>query len=175
MNLSPIAEIRQKLRQSRQETLQLVRQIDEETACYRLRPGAWNIKEHVIHLAAVEEAIIHFARRILLEEGPVSPLCYETAFNQEAWNDRQVAERAGCTWTEAISALEQTHQNLLQLLDQIPAKALKRIGSHPLWGEPVTLASILRIPYRHERGHRDEIAALRQGLNYSKTTCQTPS
>jgi uncharacterized damage-inducible protein DinB len=171
MNLSPIAEIRQKLRQSRQETLQLARQIDEETACYRLQPGAWSIKEHLVHLAAVEESIIDFARRILAEDGPISPLCYEAAFNQENWNDRQVAERAAYTWPEVIIVLERTHRQLLELLADIPVEALKRIGSHPIWGEPVTLASILRIPYRHERGHRDEIAALRQNIQHSKTVC----
>lgn len=160
MDRSPIAEIRQKLRESRQSTLQLIRNIDQETATFRPRPDAWSVKEHVTHLAAVEESIIHFAHRILNEDCPISPLCYEIAFNQEAWNNRAVAERAGYTWPQAIAALTKSHQDLLDLLANISEESLNRVGSHPTWGDPVMLASILRIPYRHERGHRDEIIAL---------------
>ena len=157
---SPLAEIRQKIIHSRNETLALIKHIDDETALYRPRPDAWCIKDHVAHIVAVEESIIHFAHRILNEDCPISPLCYDIAFNQDAWNNREVVERAGYTWTEATCALEQNHAELLELLQNIPDDTLNRVGSHPVWGEPVTLASILRIPYRHERGHRDEIAAL---------------
>lgn len=160
MNRSPLIEIQQKLRESRRSTLNLIRDIDEASALNHPRLDAWSIKEHVTHLVAVEESIIHFAHRILNEDCPVSPLCYEIAFNQEAWNNREVAERASYTWSEAIKALERTHQDLLKLIQKIPEKALNRVGSHPIWGDPVTLASILRTPYRHERGHRDEIAVL---------------
>lgn len=157
---SPLAEIRQKLIHSRNETLTLIKHVDEKAALYRPRPDAWCIKDHVAHLVAVEESIIHFTHRILNEDCPISPLCYDVAFNQDAWNNREVAERAGYTWIEATCALEQNYAELLQLLQKIPEDALNRVGSHPVWGEPVTLTSILRIPYRHERGHRDEIAAL---------------
>ena len=161
MARSPIANIRQRLLQSHQDTLQLIRQINENTATYRPRPNAWNIKDHVIHLVATEESIIHFARRILNENHPISPLCHDEAFNRDTWNNQEVAERSGYTWTEAIDALDQTRTELLALLDLIPEEALSRIGSHPVWGDPVTLTSILRSPYRHERGHREEIVALR--------------
>ncbi len=157
---SPIAGIRQKLQESRQKTLQLIKQIDPETTTYRPRPDAWSIKDHVTHLVAVEESVIHFAHRILNENCPISPLCHEIAFSQDAWNNREVAERAGYTWTEVICALESNRTELLALLDHIPEEALDRVGNHPIWGEPVTLASVLRVPYRHERSHRDEIAAL---------------
>ncbi|MCB0211202.1 MAG: DinB family protein [Anaerolineae bacterium] len=160
MDRSPLVEIRQKLRESRQNTLRLIEAIDEDTALFQPRPDAWCIKEHVVHIVAVEESIIHFAHRILNEECPISPLCYEIAFNQEAWNNREVAERAGYRWPEAVEALKKTHQELIELLAYIPEEALNRVGSHPIWGDPVTLASILRIPYRHERGHRDEIVVL---------------
>jgi hypothetical protein len=125
------------------------------------------VKDHVAHLVAVEESVIHFAHRILNEDCPISPLCHDIAFNQDVWNNREVAERAGYTWTEALCALEATRHELLALLDHIPEAALDRIGAHPVWGEPVTLASVLRVPYRHERSHRDEMAAL-STLNRSR-------
>lgn len=160
MTSSQLAQIRRELVQSRDKTLALINQVDEEAALHRLRPDAWSIKDHVAHLVAVEESIIHFAHRILNEDCPISPLCYDLAFNQDAWNHREVTERAGYTWNEATCALEQSRAELLELLQKIPDDALNRVGSHPVWGEPVTLGSILRAPYRHERGHRDEIAAL---------------
>ena len=167
MTRSPLAEIRQQLQDSRRQTLQLVEPIDAESAAYRPRPDAWSIKDHVAHLVVVEESVIHFAHRILEEDCPISPLCHDIAFNQDVWNNREVAERAGYTWIEARCALDATRQELLALLDHIPLEALDRLGSHPVWGTPVTLSSVLRVPYRHERGHRDEIAAL-CALNQAK-------
>ncbi len=160
MARSPIADIRQKLYESRRNTWQLISKIDEQTAHYRPRPDAWSVKDHVAHLVAVEESVIHFAHRILNEDCPISPLCYDLAFNQDAWNNREIAKRASYTWAKTIRALEETRQALLALLDDISAESLNRVGSHPVWGTPVTLASVLRVPYRHERAHRDEIAAL---------------
>ena len=157
---SPLAEIRQQLQESRRHTLQLIDRVDADSAAYRLRRDAWSIKDHVAHLVAVEESVIHFAHRILDEDCPISPLCQDVAFNQDIWNNREVAERAGYTWIEARCALDATRQELLALLGHIPVKELERIGSHPVWGTPVTLGSVLRVPYRHERSHRDEIAAL---------------
>jgi uncharacterized damage-inducible protein DinB len=165
MPRSSITDIRQKLQQSRRDTLQLLNTIDERTVKHRIRPDAWSIKDHVVHLVAVEESVIHFAHRILREDCPISPLCYDLAFNQDVWNSREIAKRACYPWTQAISALHETRKELLDLLDRIPEKNLDRVGSHPVWGTPVTLASVLRIPYRHERDHRNEIAALCELIN----------
>jgi len=161
MARSPIAEIRQRLLQSHQDTLKLIETIDENMATFRPRPNAWSIKDHVSHLVATEESIIHFARRILQEDHPISLLCQDETFNRDTWNNQEVAQRADYTWAEAIGAFNQMRTELFKLLDLIPEKALSRIGSHPVWGEPVTLSSILRSPYRHERDHRNEIIALR--------------
>jgi hypothetical protein len=160
MARSIIAVIRQELQSSRQNTQRLISNLDPESACYRSRPDAWSIKDHIAHLVAVEESVIHFTHRILNEDCPISPLCQDVAFNQDAWNNREVAERAGYTWEEAVCAFEAIRTELLALLEHIPNEALARIGAHPVWGEPVTLASVLRVPYRHERGHQNEIAAL---------------
>lgn len=155
-----LSEIRQQLTQSRRDTLQLIYTLNEPVVTYQPRPDAWSIKDHVAHLIAVEESVIHFAHRILEEDCPISPLCYDKAFNQDAWNKRAVAERADLSWVEILDLLIQTRHDLLTLLDQISEESLSRVGSHPIWGTPVTLASVLRVPYRHERAHRDEIAAL---------------
>jgi hypothetical protein len=160
MASSRLADIRQKLQQSRSNTLHLIQTLDGDLINYRIRPDAWSIKDHVLHLVAVEDSVFHFAHRILEEDCPISPLCYDIAFDQDVWNKREVAQRAGYTWPEAITALKQTRRELLALIDRTPEDQLNRTGSHPIWGTPVTLDSVLRIPYRHERGHRDEIAAL---------------
>ncbi|MCL4300012.1 MAG: DinB family protein [Anaerolineae bacterium] len=174
MARSPIAAIRQELQASRRITLQLIDPLDAETATFRPRPDAWSIKDHVAHLMAVEESVIHFAHRILDEDCPISPLCHDVAFNQDVWNNREVAERAGYTWIEARCALDAIRQELLALLDHVPIESLDRLGSHPVWGTPVTLASVLRVPYRHERRHRDEIAAL-AALKQTKMSSGVPT
>jgi hypothetical protein len=106
-------------------------------------------------LSAVEEAVIAFAQRVLEEQLPVADTC-----DVDAWNARQQAKRADLTWEETLTDLSVTRQRLLALLEVVPEEALSRIGSHPVWGEPITLGSVLRVPYRHERSHREEIKAL---------------
>lgn len=155
MALDLIPKIRRQLIEDRLATLSLIEKIGEDESQQRLRPDAWSIKDHVAHLAAVEEAVIAFTQRLLTEERPVAD-----AYDVDAWNARQRVERAGLTWQETLGELSATRERLLALLAEIPDEALSRTGSHPVWGNPITLGSVLRVPYRHERGHRDEIEAL---------------
>jgi len=150
-----IPEIRARLLEDRRATLSLLERLGADEAYRRPRPDAWSIKDHVAHLSAIEEAVIAFARRILEEERPVAD-----TYDVDAWNARQQAERADLTWEETLMELSATRRQLLALLEVVPEGALGRIGSHPVWGEPITLGSVLRVPFRHERSHREEIKAL---------------
>jgi uncharacterized damage-inducible protein DinB len=155
MTRNIIPEIRRHLVEDRLATLSLIEALGASVAGRRPRPDAWSIKDHVAHLAAVEEAVIAFAQRVLEEERPVAD-----TYDVDAWNARQQAERANQTWKDTLAELSSTRARLLAMLEEVPEQALSRTGFHPLWGEPTTLASVLRVPYRHERGHRDEIKAL---------------
>jgi uncharacterized damage-inducible protein DinB len=156
MTRDTISEIRQQLVEARVATWSLIKDLGEDEAQRRLRPDAWSIKDHVAHLAAVDEAVLAFAQRVLEEERPGAD-----SYDVDAWNARQQARRANRTWQETLAELSTNRERLMSLLDRIPPKALNRTGSHPIWGDPITLSSVLRVPYRHERGHRDEIRVLR--------------
>ncbi len=158
-----ISDIRNRLIESRLATLALIDGLSEEAVQRRPWPDAWSIKDHVAHLAAVEEAIIAFARRMLIEERPIAD-----DYDVDTWNARQRARRADLTWPQTLAELAATREQLLALLNEVSEQALSRTGSHPVWGDPITLASVLRVPYRHERGHRDEIKNL--SGNYPATT-----
>jgi hypothetical protein len=151
-----ISEIRQRLIEDRVATLSLIKDLRQDEAQRRLRPDAWSIKDHVAHLAAVEQAVIAFAQRMLSEERPIAD-----TYDVDAWNARQRTQRASLNWEETLVELSTTREQLLAMLDEVSEQALNRTGSHPVWGDPITLGSVLRVPYRHERGHRDEIKALR--------------
>jgi hypothetical protein len=155
MTRNTIPEIRRRLFEDRRATLFLIEGLGAAEAGQRPRPDAWSIKDHVAHLSAVEDSVIAFARRILAEERPVAD-----SYDVDAWNARQRAERSDLTWEQTLADLSATRERLLALLEEVPPEALSRIGSHPIWGEPITLGSVLQVPYRHERGHRDEIKAL---------------
>lgn len=150
-----VLEIQRRLAEDRLATLSLVKDLSEDQARQRPRPDAWSIKDHVAHLAAVEEAVIAFAQRLLTEEQPVAD-----AYDVDAWNARQRMQRDGLTWDETLAELSAVRERLMALLAEVSEPALGRIGSHPVWGDPITLVSVLRVPYRHERGHRDEIRIL---------------
>ena len=150
-----IPEIRARLLEDRRATLSLLERLGADEACRRPRPDAWSIKDHVAHLSAIEESVIAFARRVLEEERPVAD-----TYDVDAWNARQQAKRADLTWEETLAELSATRRQLLALLEVVPEEALGRVGSHPVWGEPITLGSVLRVPFRHERSHREEIKAL---------------
>jgi uncharacterized damage-inducible protein DinB len=152
-----ISEIRQRLLEDRRATLSLLGRLGADEAQQRPRPDAWSIKDHIAHLSAVEDAVIAFARRVLEEERPVAG-----SYDVDAWNARQQAIRADLTWEETLAELSAVRERLLATLEEVPEEALSRIGSHPVWGEPITLGSVLRVPYRHEPSHRNEIKALRK-------------
>jgi uncharacterized damage-inducible protein DinB len=154
-----ISAIRQRLVDDRLATWSLIKDLNEEEAQRRPRPDAWSIKDHVAHLVAVEEAVIDFAQRLFQEERPAAD-----TYDVDVWNAWQRARRASLTWQEILAELSATRAQLISLLDRIPQQALTRTGSHPIWGDPITLASVLRVPHRHERGHRDEIKVLRRSL-----------
>jgi hypothetical protein len=155
MTRNIIPEIRRRLVEDRRATLSLIEGLGADEAGRRSRPDAWSIKDHVAHLSAIEEAVTGFVRRILAEERPVAD-----GYDVDAWNAHQRAERADLTWEKTLAELSATRERLLAVLEEMPPEALSRIGSHPVWGDPITLGSVLRVPYRHERGHRDEIKAL---------------
>ena len=141
--------------EDRRATLSLVEGLGADEAGRRSRPDAWSIKDHVAHLSVIDEAVIGFVRRILAEERPIAD-----SYDVDAWNAHQRAERADLSWEKTLAELSATRERLLAVLEKTPPEALSRIGSHPVWGDPITLGSVLRVPYRHERGHRDEIKAL---------------
>jgi hypothetical protein len=152
-----IPEIRQRLLEDRRATLSLLGRLSADEAQRRPRPDAWSIKDHVAHLSAVEDTVIAFACRVLEEERPVAG-----SYDVDAWNAQQQAMRADLTWEETLAELSAVRERLLATLEEAPEEALSRIGSHPVWGEPITLGSVLRVPYRHEPSHRHEIKALRE-------------
>jgi hypothetical protein len=155
MTRNIIPEIRRRLVEDRLATLSLIEGLGADEAGRRSRPDAWSIKDHVAHLSAIEEAVTGFVRRILAEERPIAD-----GYDVDAWNAHLRAERADLTWEKTLAELSATRERLLAVLEEMPPEALSRIGSHPVWGDPITLGSVLRVPYRHERGHRDEIKAL---------------
>jgi uncharacterized damage-inducible protein DinB len=155
MTGNEILEIRRRLVEDRRATLSLIEVLDADEAGRRSRADAWSIKDHVAHLSVIDEAVISFVRRILAEERPVAD-----SYDVDVWNAQQRAERAEQTWEKTLAELSASRERLLVVLEDVPPEALSRIGSHPVWGDPITLGSVLRVPYRHERGHRDEIKAL---------------
>lgn len=150
-----VLDIQHRLQEGRRATLSLIVRLGAEEAQRRPRPDAWSIKDHVTHLSSVEESVIAFARHLLEEGWSVAD-----TYDVDTWNARQRALRADLTWEETLAELSATREQLLTLLREVPEEALNRIGSHPVWGEPITLGSVLRVPYRHERSHRDEIKVL---------------
>jgi hypothetical protein len=155
MTRNIIPEIRRRLVEDRRATLSLIEGLGADEAGRRSRPDAWSIKDHVAHLSVIDEAVMDFVRRILAEERPVAD-----SYDVDAWNARQRAERAKLPWEMTLAELSAARERLLAVIEETPPEALSRIGSHPVWGDPITLGSVLRVPYRHERGHRDEIKAL---------------
>ena len=135
-----IPEIRRRLLEDRRTTLLLLGRLAADEAQRRPRPDAWSIKDHVAHLSAVDDAVIAFARRVLEEERPVAG-----SYDVDAWNARQQAMRADLTWEETLAELSTARERLLIMLEDVPEEALSRIGSHPVWGEPITLGSVLRV------------------------------
>jgi uncharacterized damage-inducible protein DinB len=122
--------------------------------------GGWSVKDVLAHVLISEAANLAFARRMATEDTPLQIPPDRGPFDLDRWNNSQVRRRQNLTLAQVQNDLAAAHQDTLAFVAGLEEAQLDRRGLQAVFGE-MTLGQLLKILYRHDRMHREEIE---QGL-----------
>jgi hypothetical protein len=127
------------------ETLRLLRPLDEQAALHRYEPGKWSVKEVVGHITDVERVFAYRALRFGRADATPLP-----GFDENAWVPVGGFDQRPLI--ELIDELRTVRASTLALLRGFDAEALARRG--PANEAHVSVRALAWIIAGHERHHR---------------------
>jgi len=80
-------------------------------------------------------------------------------FDLDAWNEAQIAKRAGWPADRVLADLEAAQQASFAFLDELDAETLARSGTHPALGE-MNVGQVIRVIGLHDNVHRRDLLRL---------------
>lgn len=146
-------QLRQRLIQSQQAVLEVVRRMDEAAGQAQANPG-WIGRDVLAHLASAEIGHCQVIQRLLDGQPTLIP-----DFNLDAFNNAEVGARRGRTLSELIEEYQANRDNTLALLDTIADGDWGVAGPHP-GGFDTTVEGVFRVITIHERRHLRELQAI---------------
>lgn len=146
----PDGDLLQTLRIQLDDTLSLVRGLDEARGGHRYAPGKWTIREVMAHLIDAERIFAYRALRIA--RGDATPL---PGFDENAY--AEAAEAESRTLADLADELEHVRLGNLAMFRAMSDEALARLGTAS--GGPVSARALAWIMAGHEMHH---VALLRE-------------
>lgn len=146
----PDGDLLQTLRAQLDDTLALVRGLDESQGGHRYAPGKWTIREVLAHIIDAERIFAYRALRIA--RGDATPL---PGFDENAYAENAGAESR--TLADLADEFEHVRLGNLAMLRALDDEALARAGTAS--GGPVSVRALAWIIAGHELHH---VALLRE-------------
>ncbi len=147
-----IAELKQKMREQREQLLAILEPLSEADA---ERPttgeGEWTAKQQMSHLCEMETTYRAWIRRAVEEPGAnIDRVAGEPpAIPLEQANTRTVAEH--------LTEMRRQRDETLALIDSIAPKQFENTATQRMFGT-LTVMQWLRSYYRHDRMHCDQVS-----------------
>jgi uncharacterized protein (TIGR03083 family) len=125
--------------------------------------GYWSVREIIAHLASFERAL---AEAIDVAGGAASgPQLTALLRNGQAFNDAQVAARAGLSVAETLAEYESAHQAAAHRAAGLPTEQFRQVGFLPRYGSAYDLEDFIAYSfYGHKREHSAQIAVFRDHI-----------
>ena len=135
----------------REETLRIVRGLDESALGRVDDDSGWTVRQILAHLVSAELAMTFTIRRAL--DGEVM---HVSAADRDAFNDAQVEHNDGWDVARAVSELEAARGGLQEVFAVMTEEDLDRPVRWPEWPARTIRTSI---PYmlEHEDAHLDQV------------------
>jgi hypothetical protein len=115
----------------------------------------WTIKELLAHLAGWDDATILALQAHSRGETPPMLAMRGITF----YNAQTVGERANLNLSQIIREWEMVREQLLAILTDLPDEKLNDTIVSP-WGQPLTVAELVKIMADHEEEHAEAIQEL---------------
>ena len=125
--------------------------------------GYWSVREIIAHLASFEYALVD-ALKVARGE-PIGPTLAELLRDGQAFNDRQVAARAGLSPAETLAEYEATQARTMELTAALPSSLFYNTGFLPAYGMEYDLEDYIAYSfYGHKREHAAQVMVFRDGI-----------
>ena len=132
-------------------------QLTEEEICSARAAGVWTVKDVLAHVWSwLEEAI----RTIQAWQG--SRPWQEQVVYDDAWNESEVADRAGLLLVPVVDGITGAHRRIMHLLDQADDAALAQVGRAP-WNEEMPLVDFFHSMGSHYAEHAADLEQYLEG------------
>ena len=131
--------------------------------------GVWSVKDIIAHLASYEH-VLEEVLSAFVASGPSTapaPGSYLRKFTDPNgnFNDSEVAAHKEKTLRDVLGEFDDTHEQVISMIAQIPPETLRQTGTIPWYGAAYALDDfIVYAFYGHKREHSAQIAAFRDHL-----------
>jgi hypothetical protein len=125
--------------------------------------GYWSVKEIIAHLASFEHVLVEVLT--VAAGGEMGPYSLEMMADGQAFNDRQVSDRAGLSVAETLAEYEATQAETMRLAAELPDQHFRTAGFLPAYGSEYDLDDFIAYSfYGHKREHCAQIAVFRDHI-----------
>ena len=126
--------------------------------------GVWSVKDIIAHLASYEKVLIDVLTGFVGRH-QTSYLDMFTELGAQ-FNDTEVERRKERTVKEVLDELNDTHAQVIALVERIRPEVFRHVGTLPWYGMDYALDDVLvYMYYGHKREHSAQIAAFRDHLD----------
>jgi hypothetical protein len=152
------AELTSRLRSATEDIAWSVRGLPGDAADYKPSDDEWSIREHLAHLADMEQQVYLPLLRWATVPDMLDPLDY----NRREWHERRYHPAA--TLPSLLDDLSRMRDEELAIFREMTDVVWTRWRTDTRWG-PLTCQWIAEVMYRHALDHLQGIMALRQDIN----------
>lgn len=119
--------------------------------------GEWSAKDIVAHLASFENVLLDVLKSLLGDEDTPHLDAFTT---DENFDNNEVIKRRSKSWIVVLAELALAHDEVMNLIDQIPASVLHQKGMLAWYGDDYYLEDfIVYTHYANKRKHTAQIEA----------------
>ncbi len=125
--------------------------------------GYWSVREIFAHLASFEYALVDALS--VARGGPIGPALADMLRDGQAFNDAQVAARAGLSPAETLAEYESVQAQTMELTAALPSSLFYNTGFLPAYGMEYDLEDFIAYSYYgHKREHAAQIVLFRERI-----------
>ncbi len=122
--------------------------------------GLYSGREVIAHLAGANRGMTRLMQQMAAGQQPR----LKADYNNDYYNLRQQEKRAGMSVDQLLAELDETHRDLLTLIEMLRPEDLDKRGDHPTLGD-ATVLQVLQVITTHEQDHISQFGAWARTLH----------
>lgn len=170
-------KIERVLREGMEALADALRDVNEDTARLRPRPGAWSVLDCVEHIALTEAALLARLREAKPADRSHADAAREARFRELALNRARRIEapdpvapgREAQTFAAACEGVQAIRGETLKFVREFEGELRSWLTRHPLITRPVNCYEMLLLMALHPSRHAQQIAEIREQVSPARS------